>query len=277
MPDPMTRAPPEVKKGASAPSLFQHNRSVLSNRPRKNDGRWKMKKLGANREVKKAVEVNWTDNLSAEELIKAASDVKKSSWIGLKERGVDSGLGLSASMLSSLWVVVVRLAALMSPPVKQRSDRFDSYYHVQYAFAYAELVTVLSLPRSCSPPSTSISSVHSQQLGEIITTIKCTPIILFLDVVSGRNIWKKTSQPPSSLHRLPSLLSKLAEQQRDWFSFALEKASKVATIATTLSGSQDPNVPAALEANKVSIAKRRQLESTSDDAVRKCVAAIRYG
>ncbi|KAG1791201.1 uncharacterized protein HD556DRAFT_1241039 [Suillus plorans] len=46
-------------------------------------------RIGANREVKKAVEVNWTGNLSAEELIKAASDVKKSSWSSLKERGVD--------------------------------------------------------------------------------------------------------------------------------------------------------------------------------------------
>jgi 5-methyltetrahydropteroyltriglutamate--homocysteine methyltransferase len=44
---------------------------------------------GANREVKKAVEAYWAGKLSAEDLIKAASDVKKSSWTSLKERGVD--------------------------------------------------------------------------------------------------------------------------------------------------------------------------------------------
>jgi len=44
---------------------------------------------GANREVKKAVEAYWAGKLSAEELTKAAADVKKSSWTSLKERGVD--------------------------------------------------------------------------------------------------------------------------------------------------------------------------------------------
>ena len=45
--------------------------------------------LGANREVKKAVEAYWGGKLSADELTKAAADVKKASWTSLKERGVD--------------------------------------------------------------------------------------------------------------------------------------------------------------------------------------------
>lgn len=44
---------------------------------------------GANREVKKAVEAYWAGKISAEELTKAAADVKKASWTSLKESGVD--------------------------------------------------------------------------------------------------------------------------------------------------------------------------------------------
>ncbi|OAX44551.1 cobalamin-independent methionine synthase [Rhizopogon vinicolor AM-OR11-026] len=137
-----------------------------------------------------------------------------------------------------------------------------------------------------------------QQLGGVLAAIKSTPIVLSLGVVSGRNIWKTDfaaaikfgqtaiaalgadrviiATSSSLLHTPVTLASekKLTEQQRDWFSFALEKASEVATIAAVLSGSQDANVSAALEANKVSIAKRREFETTSDDAVRKRVAAI---
>ena len=43
---------------------------------------------GANREIKKAVEAYWGGKLSADELTKAAADVKKTSWASLKERGV---------------------------------------------------------------------------------------------------------------------------------------------------------------------------------------------
>jgi 5-methyltetrahydropteroyltriglutamate--homocysteine methyltransferase len=45
--------------------------------------------IGANREVKKAVEAYWAGKLSAEDLAKAAAEVKKSSWTNIKERGVD--------------------------------------------------------------------------------------------------------------------------------------------------------------------------------------------
>jgi 5-methyltetrahydropteroyltriglutamate--homocysteine methyltransferase len=136
------------------------------------------------------------------------------------------------------------------------------------------------------------------QLQEVIDAIKNTNIVLSLGLVSGRNIWKtdfaaaiKLAQTAvdalgqdrvivatsSSLLHTPvtlALENKLTPEQKDWFSFALEKAEEVATIAAVLSGSQDAKIAAALEANKVSIAKRREFESTSDDTVRKRVAAI---
>ncbi|KAF9226563.1 cobalamin-independent methionine synthase [Gyrodon lividus] len=136
------------------------------------------------------------------------------------------------------------------------------------------------------------------QLDDVLAAIKSTNIILSLGVVSGRNIWKcdfdaaiKQGQKAidalgedrvviatsSSLLHTPVTLAsekQLTAEQKDWFSFALEKASEVATIASVLSGSQDSKVAAALEANRVSIAKRREFEHTSDDAVRKRVAAI---
>ncbi|KJA30139.1 hypothetical protein HYPSUDRAFT_126472 [Hypholoma sublateritium FD-334 SS-4] len=137
-----------------------------------------------------------------------------------------------------------------------------------------------------------------EQLDDVIAAIKSTNIVLSLGVVSGRNIWKtdfavaiKNGQKAidalgqdrvivgtsSSLLHTPVTLAsekKLTADQLDWFSFALEKAGEVATIAAVLSGSQDAAVAAALEANKVSIAKRRAFESNSDDSVRKRVAAI---
>jgi 5-methyltetrahydropteroyltriglutamate--homocysteine methyltransferase len=136
------------------------------------------------------------------------------------------------------------------------------------------------------------------QLDEVLIALKHTPIVLSLGLVSGRNIWKtdfdvaiKLGQKAvdalgqervivatsSSLLHIPVTLAsekKLTEQQKDWFSFALEKASEVATIAAVLSGSQNPVIAAALEANKASISKRREFESASDDSVRKRVAAI---
>jgi len=136
------------------------------------------------------------------------------------------------------------------------------------------------------------------QLQQVIDAIKSTEIVLSLGLVSGRNIWKtdfaaaiKLAQTAidalgqdrvvvatssSLLHTPVTLVNEkaLTEEQKDWFSFALEKAEEVATIAAVLSGSQDAKVAAALEANKASIAKRREFEHTSDDTVRKRVAAI---
>ncbi|KAG1783239.1 cobalamin-independent synthase [Suillus placidus] len=399
-------------------------------------------RIGANREVKKAVEAYWGGKLSAEDLIKAAADVKKSSWTSLKERGVDlipsgefslydhvldhsaafnaipkryQGLGLSA--LDVFFAMGRgRQAGGVDVPACEMKKWFDSNYHFvvpelseetdfkllynkalteykeakeagvvtrpvvlgpisylvlgkaakeasatfqpisllpkilpvykqllselkaagvesvqidepilvldkgaeldkQYASAYAELVSVapkIMLTTYFNRLDSNINFIAKlpvaglhidlvrapQQLGEVLAAIKSTPIVISLGVVSGRNIWKadfaaaiKYAQTAitalgadrvivatsSSLLHTPVTLAnekKLTEQQRDWFSFALEKASEVATIAAVLSGSQDPKVAAALEANKVSIAKRRQFESTSDDAVRKRVAAI---
>jgi hypothetical protein len=44
---------------------------------------------GANREVKKAVEAYWAGKISADDLTKAAAEVKKTSWTSVKAQGVD--------------------------------------------------------------------------------------------------------------------------------------------------------------------------------------------
>lgn len=137
-----------------------------------------------------------------------------------------------------------------------------------------------------------------KQLEPTISAVKSSRLILSLGLVSGRNVWKndfaasiKLGQKAveelgqdrvivgtsSSLLHIPVTLSsetKLTAEQKDWFSFALEKASEVAVLAAALSGSQDAKIATALEENKNSIAARRKFESTSDDAVRKRVAAI---
>ncbi|KZS98048.1 5-methyltetrahydropteroyltriglutamate-homocysteine S-methyltransferase [Sistotremastrum niveocremeum HHB9708] len=136
------------------------------------------------------------------------------------------------------------------------------------------------------------------QLEATVEALKSTPIVLSLGLVSGRNIWKTDFAAAlklarvaveglgadrvivatsSSLLHIPVTLAsekKLTEQQKDWFSFALEKAEEVAILAAALSDSQDPKVASALEANRVSIAKRREFESSSDDKVRKRVDGI---
>ncbi|EJD01132.1 cobalamin-independent methionine synthase [Fomitiporia mediterranea MF3/22] len=136
------------------------------------------------------------------------------------------------------------------------------------------------------------------QLDATIAAVKPVGLVLSLGLVSGRNVWKndfvasiKLGQKAvselgqgkvlvatsSSLLHIPVTLeseTKLTPEQKDWFAFALEKASEVSTLAAVLSGSQDAKVTAALEANKKSIEARRRFEATSDDAVRKRVASI---
>ncbi|KAH9006947.1 cobalamin-independent methionine synthase [Lactarius hatsudake] len=136
------------------------------------------------------------------------------------------------------------------------------------------------------------------QLDEVIAAVKPTNIILSLGLVSGRNIWKTDFQAAlklgqkavdalgqdrvivatsSSLLHIPVTLDsekKLTPQQKDWLSFALEKAQEVSVLAKALSGSQEAHVSYALKANEESISRRREFERTSDDAVRKRVAAI---
>ncbi|EPQ59466.1 cobalamin-independent methionine synthase [Gloeophyllum trabeum ATCC 11539] len=46
-------------------------------------------RIGANREVKKAVEAYWGGKISADELTKVAAEVKKYNWTNIKARGVD--------------------------------------------------------------------------------------------------------------------------------------------------------------------------------------------
>lgn len=136
------------------------------------------------------------------------------------------------------------------------------------------------------------------QLDEVIAAIKPTNVVLSLGLVSGRNIWKTDFRAAlrlgqkavdalgqdrvivatsSSLLHTPVTLDsekKLSAEQKDWFSFAVEKAHEVSILASALSGSQEARISSALKANEDSISKRREFERTSDDAVRKRVAAI---
>ena len=136
------------------------------------------------------------------------------------------------------------------------------------------------------------------QLDEVLVALKPTKILLSLGLVSGRNIWKTDfataiaqgqkaikalgkerviiATSSSLLHIPVSLTSetKLTKEQKGWFSFALEKASEVANIAAVLSGSKDPAITAALEANEVSIAKRREFEKQPGSTVPARVASI---
>ncbi|KAL0058760.1 methionine-synthesizing 5-methyltetrahydropteroyltriglutamate--homocysteine methyltransferase [Marasmius tenuissimus] len=138
-----------------------------------------------------------------------------------------------------------------------------------------------------------------QQLDAAVAAVNSTSIVLSLGVVSGRSIWKTDFaaalklvekavsalgqdrvlvSTASTLLHIPVTLAnenKLTEEQKDWFSFALEKASEVATIAAAASGSQDSKVASAIEANRASIAKRRDFEKNSDDSIRKRVSSIK--
>ncbi|KAL7282364.1 cobalamin-independent methionine synthase [Trametes coccinea BRFM310] len=399
-------------------------------------------RIGANREVKKAVEAYWANKLSADELTKAAADVKKASWTSLKERGVDlipSGdftlydhvLDHSAAFnvipkrylgkgLSPLDVYFAmgrgRQADGVDVPACEMKKWFDSNYHFvvpefseetefklnfnkaleeyreakdlgintrpvvlgpvtflalgkaakearpgfqpisllpqlipiykqllaalkeagaesvqidepilvldsaslyekQFAQAYAELAPVspkLVLTTYYGRLDSNVTFVAKlpvaalhidldrapAQLDEVIAAVKSTNLVLSLGVVSGRNIWKTDFQAAlklgqkavdalgkdrviiasssSLLHTPVSLAAetKLTPEQKDWFAFALEKASEISVIASALSGSQDPKVAEAVEANRVSIAKRREFERNSDATVRNRVAAI---
>ncbi|KAH6915338.1 5-methyltetrahydropteroyltriglutamate-homocysteine S-methyltransferase [Coprinopsis sp. MPI-PUGE-AT-0042] len=368
-------------------------------------------RIGGNREIKKAVEAYWAGKISADELTKAAAEVKKTSWTNVKERGVDfvpsgefslydhvldhaaafnvipkryQGLGLSP--LDVYFAMGRgRQSEGVDVPASEMKKWFDSNYHfvvpevsdetefklnfnkaveefkeaqshgittrpvvlgptlladlksagaewVQvdepvlvldsaanldkaFAEAYAELSPVapkILLTTYFSRLDSNLNFVAKlpiaglhidldrapEQLGEVLAALKSTNIVLSLGVVSGRNIWKTdfeaaiklgqqaldalgserviVATSSSLLHTPISLAAekKLTEEQKDWFSFALEKASEVATIAAVLSGSQDSAVSSALEANKASIAKRRAFEKNSDSAVRDRLAAV---
>ncbi|BGP18050.1 hypothetical protein JCM10213_008414 [Rhodosporidiobolus nylandii] len=134
-----------------------------------------------------------------------------------------------------------------------------------------------------------------EQLDQVLAAVKPTSLKLSLGLVSGRNIWKNdiaasiatakkaidalgadrviVATSSSLLHTPVTLAneSKLTAEQKDWFSFATEKAAEVSTIAKALSGA---DVSAALEANKASIQARRDFEKNSDAAVRERLSKV---
>ncbi|GJN92765.1 hypothetical protein Rhopal_005803-T1 [Rhodotorula paludigena] len=135
----------------------------------------------------------------------------------------------------------------------------------------------------------------ADQLDQVVEAVKPTSLKLSLGLVSGRNIWKNdlaaslatakkvidvlgqdrvVVATSSSLLHTPVTLaneSRLKPEQKDWFSFATEKAAEVATLAKALSGA---DVSAALDANKQSIQARRDFEKNSDAAVRERLSKV---
>ncbi|KIM46075.1 hypothetical protein M413DRAFT_23860 [Hebeloma cylindrosporum] len=377
-------------------------------------------RIGANREVKKAVEAYWAGKISADDLTKAAAEVKKASWTSVKSKGVDSipsgefslydhvldhsaafnvipkrYLGLGLSPLDVYFAMGRgRQSEGVDVPASEMKKWFDSNYHFVVPefsdetefklnfnkaveeFKEAQAAGVTTRPVVLGPISflvlgkaakdakpgfqpisllpklipvyetlladlkaagaewvqvdepilvlDSAANLESQfttaytalskvapnillttyfsrldsnlnyiaklpvaglhidldrapgQLDEVLAAIKPTNIVLSLGLNALGQDRVIVATSSSLLHTPVTLASenKLTAEQKDWFSFALEKADEVATIAAVLSGSQDAAVAAALEANKVSIAKRRDFESTSDDTVRKRVASI---
>ncbi|BGP09734.1 methionine-synthesizing 5-methyltetrahydropteroyltriglutamate--homocysteine methyltransferase [Rhodotorula toruloides] len=134
-----------------------------------------------------------------------------------------------------------------------------------------------------------------EQLDSVVAAVKPTSLKLSLGLVSGRNIWKNdlaaslaiankaieqlgkdrvVVATSSSLLHTPVTLAnetRLKPEERDWFSFATEKAAEVATLAKALSGE---DVSSALEANKRSIQARRDFEKNSDAAVRERLGKV---
>ena len=137
----------------------------------------------------------------------------------------------------------------------------------------------------------------ADQLDAVLSAVKGSKLKLSLGLVSGRNIWKADLEKAiatakkavdalgaervvvassSSLLHTPVTLaneSKLSAEVKDWFSFATEKVAEIATIAKALAG--DESVKQALEANKESIAARREFEKKSDASVRDRLAAVK--
>ncbi len=107
------------------------------------------------------------------------------------------------------------------------------------------------------------------QLDEVIAAVKQTNIVLSLGLVSGRNIWKTDFQAAIKLGQ--KAVDALGQ---DRVMVATSSSLQVSILAKALSGSQDATVSTALKANEESIARRREFERTSDDAIRKRVAAI---
>lgn len=67
-----------VSLASGSTALFQDDQLLKQGDP-----------LGANREVKKAVEAYWAGKISADQLTHVAADVKKTNWTTVKSKGVD--------------------------------------------------------------------------------------------------------------------------------------------------------------------------------------------
>ncbi|ODV89979.1 hypothetical protein CANCADRAFT_98963 [Tortispora caseinolytica NRRL Y-17796] len=120
---------------------------------------------------------------------------------------------------------------------------------------------------------------------------------LSVGVVDGRNIWKtdfskaiktlKTAEAivgdrlvvatSSSLLHTPVTLESeknLKEEIRDWFSFAVEKATEIVVIAKAFSGDSSSEIADALAANAKSIEARSTSSITKNPAVRERLAKV---
>ncbi|OAV95537.1 5-methyltetrahydropteroyltriglutamate-homocysteine methyltransferase [Puccinia triticina 1-1 BBBD Race 1] len=137
-----------------------------------------------------------------------------------------------------------------------------------------------------------------EQIKLALELLKPTKVALSLGLVSGRNVWKNdmgkslsiikeaisalgedrviVATSSSLLHTPISLAGeiKMPADQKDWFSFALEKCEEVSTLAKAVSSNVDEAVKQKLEANAVSIKKRRDFEAQSDASVRERLAKV---
>ncbi|WAR58810.1 hypothetical protein PtB15_10B149 [Puccinia triticina] len=137
-----------------------------------------------------------------------------------------------------------------------------------------------------------------EQIKLALELVKPTKVALSLGLVSGRNVWKNdmgkslsiikeaisalgedrviVATSSSLLHTPISLAGeiKMPADQKDWFSFALEKCEEVSTLAKAVSSNVDEAVKQKLEANAVSIKKRRDFEAQSDASVRERLAKV---
>jgi len=127
------------------------------------------------------------------------------------------------------------------------------------------------------------------QFDQVIDAVKDTDLVLSLGLVSGRNVWKTDLEAvvklgrkaitilgenrvmvstSSSLVHIPVTLdseTKLTKQERNWFSFAVEKVREVAIVGWVLFGLQDDGVVEAMEANRKAIVMRREFEKKNEN------------
>lgn len=137
-----------------------------------------------------------------------------------------------------------------------------------------------------------------EQIKMALELLKPTKVALSLGLVSGRNVWKNdmnkslsiikeaisvlgedrviVATSSSLLHTPISLAGevKMPAEQKDWFSFALEKCDEVSTLAKAVSPNVDDAVKQKLQANADSIKKRRDFEAQSDASVRERLSKV---